>query len=413
MSPPEKQLLDYKINKFVEVINFAQKHCKRQTNVRFTDGYCPYSSSSDEIAHIHLDQPGGLICVSKYMLRAMNFDDIVETALHEFAHLYEASHDSKFGNILSDLRIAYGYHTIGPPPASGGSSLTPNKRDTTNECQYHLCKVTSKLTKCPYCREKYCPEHITPLNPSMPDFRDNTVAGQLKYLEYLKDGHPCLEFAKHKYKIIEPKESEVEFSSDPEVVSEEFEAVAISAKHQKMKKLNKKIKIDVTFVIALQDKKGKYQLSIKRKYSTEIVPVDEIWSDSKGIAKIKLFQGEYIASLIRERPVKEINVTVDNTSKKQKIMLYFIEKIPNYWKDQIPDRTKIEAAAKIETKTTVEEPIDDSFEVTKKKSFVRNLKCKLGFHNFTVLGDLSNAGQEEFVKKYKCTGCGKIISKPF
>ena len=63
MNELDKQLLEDKIKKFTYYIRLASRITKTpMPEVRFWDNYCP-DRQVDEIAHIHLDIPGGRICV--------------------------------------------------------------------------------------------------------------------------------------------------------------------------------------------------------------------------------------------------------------------------------------------------------------------------------------------------------------
>lgn len=75
--------------------------------IKFWDQYCP-DKEFNEIAHIHLEQGNEQICISRYMLRALNLDELKETAIHEFTHLFFAEHDSNFYNKMAEIETAVG-----------------------------------------------------------------------------------------------------------------------------------------------------------------------------------------------------------------------------------------------------------------------------------------------------------------
>lgn len=56
------------------------------------------------------------------------------------------------------------------------------EKQRKDECHYHLCRKRGKLSKCPYCGGKYCPEHTEPYKP---EYGERLISG------YGSEGHPC------------------------------------------------------------------------------------------------------------------------------------------------------------------------------------------------------------------------------
>src|SRR3989338_4732911 len=76
MNSVEQEILNEK-EKLAESIVLVASELSRinSPEIRVWDGYCP-ESTSDEIAHFHYDSPNGIICISRYRLRSMSFDEI-------------------------------------------------------------------------------------------------------------------------------------------------------------------------------------------------------------------------------------------------------------------------------------------------------------------------------------------------
>jgi len=108
LSKSEKALEKDKEEKFVYYLKQASKVTGvALPKIKFWDHYCP-EKEFNEIAHIHLRGNNTQICISKYMLRALNLDQLEETAIHEFTHLFFSEHDSNFYNKMSEIQTAVG-----------------------------------------------------------------------------------------------------------------------------------------------------------------------------------------------------------------------------------------------------------------------------------------------------------------
>lgn len=113
LSKSEKAREKDKEEKFVYYLRQASKVTGAPLpKIKFWDNYCP-EKDFDEIAHIHLRGDNAQICISKYMLRALNFDQLKETAIHEFTHLFFAEHDSDFYNKMNEIETAIGMDEFG------------------------------------------------------------------------------------------------------------------------------------------------------------------------------------------------------------------------------------------------------------------------------------------------------------
>ena len=80
-------------------------------------------------------------------------------------------------------------------------SKIPSKK---GECSYHLCKKTrAERIECKYCGKLFCPEHIKPAPPRLPNFENDMGFNEWK--TYCKNHHPCVEYPKYE---AEKKEEE-------------------------------------------------------------------------------------------------------------------------------------------------------------------------------------------------------------
>lgn len=66
-------------------------------------------------------------------------------------------------------------------------------------CSYHLCKPKKKaVSKCKYCGEWFCEEHIRATPAGTPKFNQENVEDRLFMIEFNKPGgHPCIPFYNH------------------------------------------------------------------------------------------------------------------------------------------------------------------------------------------------------------------------
>lgn len=106
ISPVEQEILREK-EKLAKLIVLAASKISRidPPEIKIWDGYCP-EASGDEVAHFHYAEPNGVICISRYRLRSMNFDDIENTMIHELTHSFIDNHGSDFKSINSKIRQA-------------------------------------------------------------------------------------------------------------------------------------------------------------------------------------------------------------------------------------------------------------------------------------------------------------------
>jgi|GEM_PF-2808836 len=92
------------------------------------------------------------------MLRALNFDQLKETAIHEFTHLFFAEHDSNFYNKMSEIEIAIGMDELNETKHKTAAEIIverekleklkirKNKPFEKEKKQIKLNKINSKLT---------------------------------------------------------------------------------------------------------------------------------------------------------------------------------------------------------------------------------------------------------------------------
>ena len=90
----ENVLLYEKQCRFIDTVTRTAKNLGvSMPEIKFWDGYCP-DSQAFEIAHIHVETR--TICISNYRLRAIDYDEIDGTAVHETTHLVETLHNQDF-----------------------------------------------------------------------------------------------------------------------------------------------------------------------------------------------------------------------------------------------------------------------------------------------------------------------------
>lgn len=130
------------------------------------------------------------ICVSRYQLYRLNFDDIFDVATHEVSHIFEQGHDNRFMNIHQNTRVKLWKPPQGIVVIKNGKKqdiIIKRKKVKPNECRYHLCKKEGKR-RCKYCKELFCTEH------AKPTYARYDPKGKTKYEPVQGDvvgGHPC------------------------------------------------------------------------------------------------------------------------------------------------------------------------------------------------------------------------------
>lgn len=148
-----------------------------------------------ERAHIHIKER--LICISEPELNIMDEDEIIETATHEVAHLYDAGHGPAFQDAQIDLKIAswaqkYGRNGAFPE----GYTPTREKKIIKNKC--FECNSKKDLHKCKYCEFYFCEKHKKPKLAGFINFK-STNPRDLAIIEESKKegGHPCIPYTKY------------------------------------------------------------------------------------------------------------------------------------------------------------------------------------------------------------------------
>jgi len=75
----------------------------------------------------------------------------------------------------------------------------------TDVCSYHFCKVKTDLVECKHCGKFFCPEHLGPRLPYLPNFESTTKETRNAINNWRKPGgHPCPPY----YDYLKEKEKE-------------------------------------------------------------------------------------------------------------------------------------------------------------------------------------------------------------
>jgi len=180
-----KKILELKKDKVREVVNrICAKRGIPLPYINFE--YCSEENQS-QLAHYHPDT--NTICISERQLIMQNFDDLEKVVAHEVSHILVQDHSSNFKQqeVISSI--------AGLQLPSGIVHITGNEKSVKKErkikqdktrCNYHLCRKKRKLTRCKYCKNYYCLEHIAPSEPSM--YNERTAFDKI-------EGHPCAAYA--------------------------------------------------------------------------------------------------------------------------------------------------------------------------------------------------------------------------
>ncbi|MEM4134199.1 MAG: CAP domain-containing protein [Candidatus Micrarchaeia archaeon] len=191
-----KEILEKKKKYFIRIVKETSKKLGIPTPYINFNG-CP-AEGENQLAHFHPDNY--TICVSERQLMKQTFDDIFNTASHEVNHVFNYSHDDRFyqehnklktkiWNPRREIEIYNSFYK--------NSKKRKRKTKLKNECRYHNCKETESLTKCKYCREQFCKEHIEPRLVELPNFRSGLISDDWRD----EGGHPCFPYTNYRYQL--------------------------------------------------------------------------------------------------------------------------------------------------------------------------------------------------------------------
>jgi hypothetical protein len=200
----KSELLEIKKRAFRDAVQKCSKEwgLKYPPTVSITENPCP-SSSSDTIAHIHLDER--IICIWERKLESLDLDTIEKTAAHEVAHLVSPFHNGIHAKAQGELQTAIWHPPPGVTVINGGGRKSskrltkPRKVRLQNVCSYHLCMKRTELSTCKYCGKKFCSEHLNPKVPTLP-YGNKPWSRD----EWVGLGHPCPDYPAY----LEQKEKE-------------------------------------------------------------------------------------------------------------------------------------------------------------------------------------------------------------
>ncbi|HIE41262.1 MAG TPA: hypothetical protein EYP80_01215 [Candidatus Aenigmarchaeota archaeon] len=189
-------LFDMKRVAFENAVRRCSKRLglKSPAKISITEKPCPISS--DEIAHIHVEER--IICIWKKKLEELTLDEIDKVAAHEVAHLVSIEHGGKHAQAQSELEIGIWSQSVGGVVIDGGKEVTtaaPDKPKKSKRrkkiCSHHLCKKRKGLQFCAYCERFFCKEHIKPNSPTLPPFEYQGVIGRIRMEDWRGPGHAC------------------------------------------------------------------------------------------------------------------------------------------------------------------------------------------------------------------------------
>ena len=160
MNSVEQEILNEKEKLAKSIVLVASELSRiNSPEIRVWDGYCP-ESTSDEIAHFHYDSPNGIICISRYRLRSMSFDEIENTMIHEVTHFFIDNHGLEFQLVESKIKQAIAEHRFSHKSERRQSRIAEKDR-----------AISSKLRKSKHPSRFYI--ITTDFNVTMNDFIAN------------------------------------------------------------------------------------------------------------------------------------------------------------------------------------------------------------------------------------------------
>lgn len=358
------KVLEIKKKRFLDGVVRAAKSLGVHTpKVQFWEDKCP-DDTGNEMAHIHLEL--ALICVSEKRLREMDYDDIEDTATHEVTHLSDktpednSNHSPDFYRRHDNVKVSSwrpegaGVVVIDGGARTSKSKHKPEKRkiDKTVCNRYNFCEEKKGLRECSYCKDWYCSKHCIPFEPSLGHYAGDD------------SGHPCADYTD--YKIKEREEQDRRYKEN----------------------LTKVIRSEP---IITNDSRKSY---VEARMASD----EPLHKRSFG-RQIKYPKNE-TTSLPSNKPVRE-----SKTSDKE------AEEKAREWLDE----RKKQILEERDSKTYHSDYIDTSKNIyVYKKSenkFWNKIKCFFGFHQLEKLGGPVNYGDGDFMQKYVCKRCKKVIKR--
>jgi hypothetical protein len=439
MNSLERELLREKEEYFKNVILVASKVSGKKLPVlRFWENYCP-DRLDGEIAHIHLDVPDGRICISKYRLRSMNNDQIRDVALHEFAHLFEQSHNSRFKNFLVKLKKDYGYYVLEHGAIDSITKKTNNlNSNNITKTEKRFLKLENDFIKILHSYPKTNlgpPKHYIEFREELEKIRwafpnvskeSDDVKKMKKAMGVALKVYENLLFTKEnisqKYLfefdnifliplrsfIINTKGIYKKGFFEKKIIDIEkkFEQKINQNSIDKTKSIEKQItqkdiqKFSVYFEIIIDNLSSEEDFLIKIVRNTEISIVDKYTTNQYGKKKIELSPGNYILELIRQDLTKtKKEFYVDENDIEQKVVFY----AESFEKEQ---EKQLE---KLRTKNIGPRRFNPNKKIH--SNFIKKLFCLIGKHSFVENTEKSSVRKMEL--KFICEHCGKEITKKF
>jgi len=191
----DDNLLQEKKDRFVEATLKASTLVQKPTpKVNFLE--CT-EYEYNHLAHYHPDE--NKVCVSRDSLIEMDYDDILETAIHEVTHMLVDAHDSEFRKVEGNISTGIWE----PPKGLGLAHIDPtNSRNVKlkarkvkkGECNSYSCLKKGKV-ECSFCERSFCEKHSSARQAGMVDRGSDDIQDRLRVDSMESgDGHPCFQF---------------------------------------------------------------------------------------------------------------------------------------------------------------------------------------------------------------------------
>ena len=184
------RMKESRFNEFVEMA-CETYGVKYKPQVIFIDGLLPENPSWLACIEIF----SRTIKVSRTQLLKMSIEQIKETAFHEVTHIFDASHDTSFHNILDDVMTTTWEPPSGVIVIDGNIRIdeleVAKKKTESKPDKVHCnhCGTKTELEKCPHCSRYFCEGHFKPILPSMPNFNNPNRFNEWKNRG--ENHHPC------------------------------------------------------------------------------------------------------------------------------------------------------------------------------------------------------------------------------
>ena len=186
----EEAMIEAKKAVVIDCLKRVAKIAKvKPPSVKFWDGECP-NCIKDNLAHYHPEKKQ--VCFSRRRLQQLNLDELEDTTIHEFTHMFHLNHGPKFYETHGNLSEA---SWIEEHEKRRNATRVAGTVKRKGMCFHAICK--NKATHiCEGCKRSFCEVHIRDKPMGLPKFSSNRPEDLTFMYEWRKPGgHGCPKYS--------------------------------------------------------------------------------------------------------------------------------------------------------------------------------------------------------------------------